>query len=369
MYKILFIVFMTIFANAQNEFFQEILQNANELYYDDNDDKSSFPLYQSAAQKGSIEAKAQLLKMYYYGIGVKKNLQKAKEIYNQGIIEKLKKLAQNDNSFAQYLYGYFLEHGIFIEKNQIEAIRWYTKAFMQGNSTAANNLGTIYKNMGRCKEALYLYEAAIKKDNPTAIYNLGSLYENGSCVRKDIKKAIAYYRQVSYNTPIAAKRLRQLENKLYLQEKKEEDKKRLLKEKIMNTKPYQNRCEIPDIPDIYASDRAIERFQRRREKFYNCLERVLKNNSYLTSKLINETGGRVEKSNGKTYYSYPKYYQEAFEKFNAEVKKVSNSVVRSSQILDRRLDRRREEIRDVQKWRKWNQMLQESLKNIPHYGL
>ncbi len=336
MYKIILIVWIALFANAQNNLLEGVLKEANNLYYMKNEEKSSFSLYQLAAKNGSPEAKAQLIKMYYYGIGVKKDRQKAKELFDQGVMEDLKNSAKNNNAFAQYLYAYFLDKGIFIAKNKKEAKKWYRKASRRKFSTAMNNLALIYSNERACHIALKLLQKAQKLNDPVALYNLGYWHESGNCVDIDLKKAEYYYElssKLNYNT--AKKRLEKLRKRA------ESDKKaELLKEKILNTKLYKNNCTMPIVPSYPATRDELKRAQREKKRFYRCLNGIFDKNDKIISNLVKEAGGYVEKQyGGSLSYRYPSKYDSEFRKLFKRNEAIKQDVMKSSSEYSKMVDR------------------------------
>ncbi len=56
----------------------------------------------------------------------------------------LKPLAEQGNAEAQCMIGNMYHLGLSVERNVLEAIKWYTKSAQQGYGIAANNLGGIY---------------------------------------------------------------------------------------------------------------------------------------------------------------------------------------------------------------------------------
>jgi hypothetical protein len=54
---------------------------------------------------------------------------------------------------SQLNVGYFYDCGIGTKQNKKSALRWYMKAHKRGNSSATNNIGTIYRDRGDNKRA------------------------------------------------------------------------------------------------------------------------------------------------------------------------------------------------------------------------
>jgi TPR repeat protein len=88
--------------------------------------------YQRAAQHGHAVAQNNLGVLYEKGYGVDKDLHRAFELYRQS--------AQQGYRFAQYNLGKLLQEGWGTEQNLQEAITWFTKASEQGVDMATQEL-------------------------------------------------------------------------------------------------------------------------------------------------------------------------------------------------------------------------------------
>src|SRR3972149_1220677 len=157
--------------------------------------------------------------MYYYGIGVDKNISKAIELFEQAI--KLGNKAEGTSAVRNAMGGlaFIYEEAKNIPKaielyeqaiklgdcyamtnlaticltdnNTPKAIELYEQAIILENSSAMNNLAIIYENKGNSSKAIELYERAIKLGNPKAMNNLAIIYKNNG----NISKAIELYEQ------------------------------------------------------------------------------------------------------------------------------------------------------------------------------
>lgn len=105
--------------------------------------------------------------MYLAGIGVERNLGKAKDI--------LEKIAVNGNSVAQIglgiIYGY--------EKNEKEMKKWFTRSAISGNKEAQYNLGLMYMRGERIekdyRKAIKWLEKASKQGCVAAEFRLAAI--------------------------------------------------------------------------------------------------------------------------------------------------------------------------------------------------
>ena len=96
-----------------------------------------------AANQGDAEAQNYLGLMYYNGIGgVQKNYLEAVKWYtksaNQGI------------AGAQFTLASMYDRGQGVPQNYLEAVKWYTKAASQGYAHAQNNLAFMYYRRCGC---------------------------------------------------------------------------------------------------------------------------------------------------------------------------------------------------------------------------
>lgn len=99
--------------------------------------------YSLAADKGKLEAMSALGYIYHLGgYGVNRNTRKGL-LWRKKEFEGYMKLANDGNVEAQRKIGVFYESGYGIEKNAIEAVKWYERASLKGNSIARECLERI----------------------------------------------------------------------------------------------------------------------------------------------------------------------------------------------------------------------------------
>jgi hypothetical protein len=91
----------------------------------------------SLANQGDADAQYTLGNNYHFGIGVKKDVVKARRWYL--------KAAENGHSEAQYDIGYNYEKGRFVSKSLNKAFNWYRKAAAQANARAQYKIGLFYE--------------------------------------------------------------------------------------------------------------------------------------------------------------------------------------------------------------------------------
>ena len=123
--------------------------------------------------------------------------------------------AEQGDARAQFQLGMAYYNGNRIEKSQIKALKWWTKAAEQGVEDADYCLGCIYFEKKKFSIAYKYYLKAIKDPLINeAGFQLGVIYENGLGVEIDKDKAIEYYKMgaaglnsASYFSTEALKRL------------------------------------------------------------------------------------------------------------------------------------------------------------------
>jgi uncharacterized protein len=99
----------------------------------------------------------------------------------------------------QYLLGsYHLEGSHFVEKNHVEAAKWFALAAASGNAEAQVALGEMHSlGVGVEKDlagAALWYLSAAAQGNAAAQRNIGEMHEHGLGVRLSRETAIQWYR-------------------------------------------------------------------------------------------------------------------------------------------------------------------------------
>lgn len=182
--------------------------------------------------------------MYYYGIGVKKNIDMANKMYLKAI-----KNCEIENSIIEELSGIYYADGNEA-KNSLDAIECFEKSFRYGNITAYIRLGDIkydakvldysgaysyykraaeqgeedmkyrpnydkyhiaqaFNNLGymivnskhtdKYEDAFNYFKKAASLDFVTAFFHVGYMYEFGLGVEKNRKEAIKWFTYAANN--------------------------------------------------------------------------------------------------------------------------------------------------------------------------
>lgn len=121
-------------------------------------------------------------------------------------MEELIKQADEGDAEAQFRLGMAYYKGNRIEKSQVKALKWWTKAAEQGVKDADYCLGCIYFDEKKFSIAYKSYLKAIKDPLINeAGFQLGVIYENGLGVEIDKDKAIKYYKMGAAGLNMASK--------------------------------------------------------------------------------------------------------------------------------------------------------------------
>lgn len=160
---------------------------------------------------GDGTAAFELGAMYQVGDTVSKNLQKAKEYFEQA--------AQADERRAQFNLGMMYLKGEGVNADPVAARRWFQQADEGGNPRAPYQLALLsYQGLGieqNFAKAKEYFEKAARLGVPEAQYNLGILFIRGEGVAQDLAQANGWLRLArSYGHEGAKEALAKLEPKL-----------------------------------------------------------------------------------------------------------------------------------------------------------
>lgn len=117
-------------------------------------------------------------------------------------VPRLRVLAEEGDSQAQYQLAERLRVGKDLEKDEAEAVKWYRKAAEQGHADAQSALGSAYAT-GRgiakdAAEAVGWFRKAAEQGHATAQFYLGVAYANGAgVVKKDEAEATLWFRKAA----------------------------------------------------------------------------------------------------------------------------------------------------------------------------
>ncbi|HEX6909722.1 MAG TPA: tetratricopeptide repeat protein, partial [Longimicrobium sp.] len=167
-----------------------VLAEARELHRA-GDHAADLPLFEKAAQAGSVEAMVLLGRAYINGEGVAAQPEEG--------IRWLRKAAQTENPGAMNELGeaYLRREGV--DRNYFRyAADYFQKAADKGHVEAMRNLANMYRDGRGVKAdgaiALEWYGKAAKAGLVNALVEAGAMYERGEVVPRDADLAFCWYR-------------------------------------------------------------------------------------------------------------------------------------------------------------------------------
>jgi TPR repeat protein len=121
---------------------------------------------------------------------------------------------------SQLDLGYFFDNGLYVKKNWREALQWYHKAYEQGDASGANNIATVYRDMGDTQKMLWWYRKAVAMGDDEVLLELGKRYEAGLEVSENKEKAKEFYHRVVESAAVSECAREEAGNRLASLEKK-----------------------------------------------------------------------------------------------------------------------------------------------------
>lgn len=167
--------------------------------------KTAIKILEKAIQKNDTEAAIYLANIYWDKTYSLQNYNKATHLYLS-----LPEEEKEKNSSIQEKLGQAYEKGLGVEKNEEEALKWYTKAFNNGKQDIAFYLAEAYEKgenfkQDKQKEFYWLSKTIeVDENNANALYNIGNAYFKGDVVKKDKKKAFDFFVKAADNGHIPA---------------------------------------------------------------------------------------------------------------------------------------------------------------------
>lgn len=160
---------------------------ANMLYKRVGQNIKAKKVYENAAKKGNLIAKAFLAELCIEGPDGLRDFTRADKLYDEVTRDAKMK---DPNIIAAY--ANYLETGTILKKNIRKALQLYERAAKLGSGEAYNKLGSISaEGIGirqSYQKAVKYFEKAAELDNVNAILNLAMMYEKERGVEKNDKK-------------------------------------------------------------------------------------------------------------------------------------------------------------------------------------
>ncbi len=149
----------------------------------------------STAESGDANAQWEL--GYYYENGLKSHASKVVVVADpKAAIKWYTAAAKQGNSSAQAALGVILSSGGAISRDLPAAICWLKMAIAQGDCSGAFNLATIYRDMGKAKLAFRWYEKAAAMGDNDAYLQIGLCRLFGFGARQDFELARASFHHI-----------------------------------------------------------------------------------------------------------------------------------------------------------------------------
>ena len=166
------------------------------------------------AENGDEEAQYKLGCLYFQGVGIPTDYQKA--------LNWFLKAAEQSDPKAQRMVGVFYGDGLGVAKDYAEAVRWTRLAAQQGDSTAKYNLGYSYATgegvPKNGEEAFRWFHKSALQGLDIAQFETAECYRTGFGVEQDLVEAYKWYTlvatQKSQDAKEAATALAQLSHSL-----------------------------------------------------------------------------------------------------------------------------------------------------------
>lgn len=102
--------------------------------------------------------------------------------------------AKAGNVGAQLNVGYCYDTWCGTRRNRAAALYWYKRAYRRGDASAANNIGTIWRDEGKWQRALSWFQRAVKLGDNDSNLEIAKYYLQNE---HDAARAVPYLRKVS----------------------------------------------------------------------------------------------------------------------------------------------------------------------------
>jgi len=97
---------------------------------------------------------------------------------------------------SQLDLGYFFDNGLYVKPDKKKALDWYRKAYAQGDAGAANNIGTVYRDLGDVGRMLWWFRRAAALGDLDVLFDLAKRYRTGDALPRNAAKAKDIYNRI-----------------------------------------------------------------------------------------------------------------------------------------------------------------------------
>jgi TPR repeat protein len=155
---------------------------------------TAIKIWTPMAENGDANAQANLGIMYFRGLGVDKDIQRAVQLFQSA--------AAKGNGQAEFQLGLMFQKGVGVQQDYGEAMRWYEAAADQGDPLAGYGIGRLFEEgYGVAQDeraAAVWYRRAAEKGIAPAEYNLSQMIAKGrGGEKKDDVQAYAWCRKAA----------------------------------------------------------------------------------------------------------------------------------------------------------------------------
>ena len=101
--------------------------------------------------------------------------------------------AKLGNAFAQVNVANYYDDARGVRRNRSAALHWYKRAYRRGSSTAAHNIGVVWRNERNFRRAVYWFCRAVELGDPESNLDIAKHFLHNE---KDARTAIRYLKRV-----------------------------------------------------------------------------------------------------------------------------------------------------------------------------
>lgn len=155
--------------------------------------------WSKAAQQGNVEAIGNMGLCYQTGHGIAQDSLKAAKLYQQSIklgnkalFDRIVENAQKGNIFSNMLAASCYKDGIGVKKDAEKAIPFLQAAAEKNCVKAQSDLGLLYLNATRPKEALEWFRKGAENGNLTSTFYCGKILMEGLGMKPEKKEGADY---------------------------------------------------------------------------------------------------------------------------------------------------------------------------------
>ena len=101
--------------------------------------------------------------------------------------------AKLGNVSAQINVGNYYDDGRGVSRNRSAALHWFRKAYRRGYSTAAHNIGVVYRKEGKLHRSLYWFSRSVQLGDAESNLDIGKHFLHNE---NNPRKAVVYLKRV-----------------------------------------------------------------------------------------------------------------------------------------------------------------------------